>query len=106
MTRILLKTTLQGIPWWSSAECMSLISGWGTKILHAVWYAPPPKKRKEITHCIKSKENHNMMLKLSDKEFKLTITITTKFQRAITNSLETDEKIENLSKEIKVMEKN
>lgn len=47
-----------------------------------------------------------MMLKLSDKEFKLTITITTKFQRAITNSLETDEKIDNLGKEIKVIEKN
>ena len=53
-----------------------------------------------MTHCIKSKENHSMMLKLSDKEFKLTITITTKFQRAITNFLETDEKIENLSKKI------
>ena len=43
---------------------------------------------------------------VSDKEFKLTITITTKFQQAITNSLETDEKIENLGKEIKAMEKN
>ena len=79
MTRILLKITLQGIPWWSSADCMGLISGWGTKILRAVWYAPP-KKRKEITHYVKSKENHNMMLKLSDKDFKLTVTITTKFQ--------------------------
>ena len=40
-----------------------------------------------------------MMLELSDKEFKVAITIT-KLQQAITNSLETIEKIENLSKEL------
>ena len=43
-------------------------------------------------------------MKLSDRNFKA---VNIKLlHKVITNSLETDEKIENLGKEIKVMEKN
>ena len=44
----------EGLPWWSSgydsasnAQGTGLISGWGTKILHAMWLGQ--KKKKEIS---------------------------------------------------------